>query len=166
MAPHPFWMSAGLRGPALIAALVALLMFPASSTSAAGGPIRTPVPDSGAWLDFQAGDVCPFALMGRPVENNVVMSQFTMPNRDYVEKYTGHAVERYTNVATDKSLTRKVSGPATYIFHPDGSWRMDLVGPGLLVMTPGSLAPAGTSAPGAYVFSGHFTATFPSPGDP
>lgn len=114
-----------------------------------GAPIHEFSPSS--HLDFPAGTVCTFELLGEPVSNNGTATIFPpAANGDVEVQITGTYVERLINAGTGRSITENLSGPLLITSHADGSATLVLRGRTQLFFFPTDL-PAG---PRAYINSG------------
>jgi hypothetical protein len=114
----------------LLVALAACLALPAAAT-AAGRPLRTPIPIGPE--SAPAGAVCPFAVSLVPVVNNAY--NLTYPpdaNGDIRQISTGNVVVQIMNDETGKTISLNVSGPVITVTHPDGSATITLQGPTFL----------------------------------
>jgi hypothetical protein len=107
---------------------------PKSPAFATGKPTRSPVPDLAQEFVIPAGSACSFELAGDPVVNRLVTTTFPPDeNGDIVQLTTGTVVERFTNVATGKSIIINISGPGRLTFHPDGSVTLEAWGTWFIV---------------------------------
>ena len=119
-----------------------------------GGPTHEPSP--GSFLDFPAGVVCSFELLGEPLANNGKATTFpAAANGDVEMLITGTYVERLSNASTGKSIVENLSGPLHFTFHTDGSATLVLTGRTQLFFGSADI-PAG---PRAYINSGRAEVT-------
>jgi hypothetical protein len=69
-------------------------------------------------------------------------------------RITGHAQATVTNESTGESVTYNISGPATVVINPDGSFSADAAGPNLLWTLPDNSFPG---VPAISYTTGHVT---------
>jgi hypothetical protein len=125
-----------------MAAMVLSVLF-SSGASASGKPSRAPRLLGAE--DFPAGLACGFEVASQTVTNNEFTTTFPAEtNGDVVQLVTGSVAQRFTNVATGKTLSATLSGPGTIVFHPDGSVTARAEGPSVLILFPGDI-PSGPS---------------------
>ncbi|HEV8192192.1 MAG TPA: hypothetical protein VGP82_12040 [Ktedonobacterales bacterium] len=125
-----------------VAAMV-LSVLSSSPASANGKPTRAPRLLGSE--EFPAGLACSFAVASQTLTNNEFTTTFPAEaNGDVVQLVTGYVVQRFTNLATGKSLSATLSGPGTIVFHPDGSVTASAEGPSVLILFPGDI-PSGPS---------------------
>jgi hypothetical protein len=111
----------------------------------AQGPTRTPLNNQP--FTVAAGRACAFPPHGEPLIDQEVVKTFPPDaNGDVRQIITGRLVFELSNLDTGKSLVVNVSGPATLIFHPDGS-HMDEIegGSGPLIFSPTDIPPGSTA---------------------
>jgi hypothetical protein len=123
-------------------AAMALSVLPSSGAIASGKPTRAPRLLGSE--DFPGGLACRFEVTSQPLTNNEFTTTFPAEaSGDVVQLVTGYVVQRFTNVATGKSLRATLSGPGTLVFHPDGSVSANADGPSVLILFPGDI-PSGS----------------------
>jgi hypothetical protein len=131
----------GPTAPARVPSLAGTLSGPAYQR---GKPTREDVPDFVNEFVLPAGVACSFSVAGEPVVNRVVLKTFPADrNGDVVEMTTGALVERFTNLATGKSITVNISGPGKVTRHPDGSSTQEAVGQWAWFLIDPSSVPGG-----------------------
>jgi hypothetical protein len=104
---------------------------------------------------------CPgFAVHVEVVRDAEVAATTTTPPPDktVVTLVTGTLIERYTNVATGKTITRNVSGDTTTTVAPNGDGTFVATGTNRLIFGPKGRA--NTGEPALVVTSGTVTVTF------
>jgi hypothetical protein len=122
--------------------------------ASADRPIRIPLTPGGG-ATYAAGEACEFPVTGTEVVNASVVTLFFAKNGDLSRVLvTGRIVVRVTNDVTGKSVTLNVSGPVEITDITPESERDTLLGPSLLHLRTGDVAPVGVSVPGLYLTSG------------
>jgi hypothetical protein len=138
-------MAVAVTGFALVAGFAA----PASASS--------PSP----WQPFHeqsftqpAGAVCPFALHGDVVTDHTLFRTLqTYPDGSPKEQeFVGPLVIRFTNLSTDASVERNLTGVAYFFYEPDGT----IQGHGIGHIAIGIHAVNTSPPPGEYVLTGSF----------
>ena len=130
---------------ALLACMAAIVLpvLSSSPASASGKPTRAPRLLGSE--DFLAGLACRFEVTSQTVTNNEFTTTFPAEaSGDVVQLVTGYVVQRFTNLATGKSLSATLSGPGTIVVHPDGSVTANAEGLSVLILFPGDI-PSGPS---------------------
>lgn len=124
------------------------LVLTALPVAAQGRPFREPA--EGGPAEFAAGEVCPFPVLVDTVHNNEIATTFTDKDGNPTHQIiTGRLVLRITNLATDASIVRNVSGPVMRTFNADGTLTILLRGGSLLY-----LFASDAGGPGLWLSSG------------
>src|SRR5438128_1587871 len=119
----------------LLGVPVLVLALAAPSASAAK-PDREPFVNFPSTLDPSH---CGFFVhIGFPDQNEYSTTWF-LPDETVVQHINGKLVAKVTNASTLASITVNISGPATTIFHPDGTYDSRLRGPILIFGVIGPL---------------------------
>jgi hypothetical protein len=120
----------------------------AAGVAAADKPIREPA--EAVSFDFPAGMVCPFPVVGEPVEDRQTVTTFASGK----VLYTGFFSARLTNADTGTGLTFNASGPVTVV--PEGdNIVVSSGGPVLFFFFPGDAGPGDDSVGRTYLIRGH-----------
>lgn len=115
------------------------------------GAVRIPL--FGPPFDLPAR-YCGFPIHVEPItQNEYIIHDTTLPDGTEIQRITGNAVLRFTNLDTGKSIVENLSGPSTVTIYPDGSQLLDTQGHNLFIFGP--LGQANTGEPGLVVTSGH-----------
>jgi hypothetical protein len=119
----------------------------AAGVAAADRPIREPA--EAVSFDFPAGLVCPFPVVGEPVEDRQTVTTFASGK----VLYTGFFSARLTNADTGAGLTLNASGPVTVVPVGDNIV-VSSGGPVIFFFFPGDAGPGDDSVGRTYLFRG------------
>jgi len=111
------------------------------------GPNPTVLPQGEYCDDFTA--VVTFTRL-----NQYIVRSTTGPDGTVTWRITGNARATVTNQSTGESVTYNISGPATVVINPDGSFSADAGGPNLLWTTQANSFPG---VPAISYTTGHVT---------
>jgi|SRR4051812_3231873 len=117
-----------------------------------------PIADASARVLPAAVSGCGFDVDLNVVANNEQSTTTTLADGTVITSVTGMLVESYTNLATQKTITRNVSGPTTTTVRPDGTATFVGTGVNRLVFGPNSRR--NTGEPGLVITSGRVVVEF------
>jgi hypothetical protein len=118
----------------------ALALLSSTMSIPAQGPIIVPV--EAEPFTFEAGSACTFPVRQEPLLNKEVAKIFPPEeNGDQRVIITGSIFVELTNLDTGKSKIYNISGPGIFVFHPDGSISIDILGRSSINLLPTSIPP-------------------------
>ena len=105
---------------ALLAAAATLVL--ASAVAGGGKPSRVLIDQNGVVIGLPAGDFCAFTAQIEVIVNREYLTIFPVaPDGTQKVLTTGSLFVRFSNLDTTTSKVVNISGPAYFLFYPDGS---------------------------------------------